>query len=218
MGEVGRFLFSQGTGPDPAFSCEDNLMNPPKCFPVNMLRQLPAILAVLLLLSGCSPAKTSDPELRQEIQGLKADLAALKEAMARLEGGQQAILEVLKKSGPVAEPQALPPQAAPLPEPAPGPQALTVSQLIAGKDRYLGSRVVVKGNVGPVLVHHKSLLLVSPEGMVEVFLDKLPDQKVMQRLTSAPFEGPVTVTGTVGLPGKSGGGAKLQINAEAVEF
>ena len=57
------------------------------------------------------------------------------------------------------------------------PAPLTVSQLLAGKDQYLGARVTVKGEVGPVLVHHKSLMLKSPQGMVEVLFGKLPDQK-----------------------------------------
>ncbi len=185
-------------------------------------RQLPALLAVLLLLGGCSaPAGSSEQELRQEIQGLKAEITSLKEAMARMEGKQQAILELLKKPAAPAEPQAAPqpaPQAAPLPEAAPGPgsQVLTVSQLLKDKDRYLGTRVTVRGPVGLVVVHHKSLMLKAPDGMVEVFLDKLPDQKLAARLTSTTLEQPVTVTGVVGLPAK--GGAKLQITAEAVEF
>lgn len=185
-------------------------MNTVKSFPVNWTPRLAAMLAVLLMLSGCSPAGKSEQELRQEIQGLKAEVAALKEAMAKLEAGQQAILELLKKPAALAEPQGL------LLPPGPGPQPLTVSQLIAAKDRYLGARVTVKGMAGPVLVHHKSLLLKAPEGMVEVFLDKLLDQKLVARLTTVPLEQPLTVTGVVSLPPK--GGAQLQINAEAVEF
>jgi hypothetical protein len=93
---------------------------------------------------------------------------------------------------------------------------LTVSELITGKDRYLGTRVTVRGAVGPVLVHHKSLLLKSPEGLVEVFFGKLPDQKQVQRLTSTTLDQPITVTGVAGPSPK--GGAKLEIQAEAIDF
>jgi len=111
----------------------------------------------------------------------------------------------------MAAPAFQPPQAPPAPQP------LTVGQLLAGKDQYLGSRVTVKGPVGPVLVHHKSMLLKAPEGMVEVRFGKLPDQKLVQQLTSTPLEKPVTVTGVVSLPPRAGT-AKLQIDAEAVDF
>ena len=76
--------------------------------------------------------------------------------------------------------------------------------------------MTVKGSVGPVLVHHKSLLLKAPEGLVEVFFGKLPDEKLVQRLTSTTLDQPITVTGVVGPSPK--GGANLQIQAEAVEF
>jgi len=66
-------------------------------------------------------------------------------------------------------------------------------------------------------VHHKSLLLVAPEGMVEVLLGSLPDEKTVVRLTSTPLEKPVTVTGIVALPAQATS-AKLQITAEAVDF
>jgi hypothetical protein len=67
-------------------------------------------------------------------------------------------------------------------------------------------------------VHHKSLLLKSPEGMVEVFFGKLPDAKQVQRLTSTPINQPLTVTGVVNLPAAGAGAAKLQITAEAIDF
>ena len=70
---------------------------------------------------------------------------------------------------------------------------------------------------GPVIMHHKSLLLLAPEGMVEVLLGSLPDEKLVTRLTSTPLEKPITVTGVVGLPAP-GTSAKLQITAEAVDF
>lgn len=167
-------------------------------------------LAVLLLLPACVPGPQSNEELRKEIQGLKSEVASLKEKLAKVEAGQQAILDLLKKSG-------APPEVAGLPETLPpGPQVLTVDQLLAAKERYLGTRVTVKGSVGPVLVHHKSLLLKAPQGLVEVFFGNLPDQKLVQRLTSTTLDQPITVTGVVGPSPK--GGANLQIQAEAVEF
>ena len=105
-----------------------------------------------------------------------------------------------------------------VPSQPPGPEALTVDQLLAGKDRYLGTRVKVKGMPGPVMVHHKSLMLKGPQGMVEVLFGNLPDPKLIQTLSSAALEKPLTVTGVVNLPPARGGGAQLQINAEAVEF
>ncbi len=98
------------------------------------------------------------------------------------------------------------------------PAPLTVSQLLAGKDQYLGARVTVKGEAGPVLVNHKSVMLKSPQGMVEVLFGKLPDQKQVARLTSIPIDQPLTVTGVVSLPPGTAGAAKLQISAEAVDF
>jgi hypothetical protein len=171
---------------------------------------LGGLLAALLLLPAC-PAETGkgNEELRKEIKGLKSEVASLQEKLAKLESGQQAILDLLKKAG-------APPEAAALPETAPGPKILTVDQLIAGKDRYLGARVTVRGPVGPVLVHHKSLLLKSPQGLVEVFFGKLPDEREVQRLTSTTLDMPITVTGVVTPAPK--GGAKLQIQAEALEF
>ncbi len=97
------------------------------------------------------------------------------------------------------------------------PAPLTVSQLLAGKDQYLGARVTVKGEVGPVLVHHKSLLLKSPQGMVEVLFGKLPDQKQVARLASTPIDQMLTVTGVVSLPPGPAGLAKLQISAESID-
>jgi hypothetical protein len=173
------------------------------------------ILAGWLILPACSmEAGKSNNDLRKEIEGLKSEIAALKEKVDKLQGGQQAILDLLKRSG------APSPETALLPEQPPtqggGPQSLTVGQLLAEKDRYMGARVTVKGDVGPVLVHHKSLLLKSPGGMVEVFFGKLPDQKQVQRLTSMTMDHPITVTGVVSPALK--GGAKLEIQAEAIDF
>jgi hypothetical protein len=180
-----------------------------------------ALLVGLLIFPACSPGGTqSNEELRKEIQGLKGEVTALKEKLDKLQAGQQAILDLLKPPGvaPGAAAPGVPPQGwAALPEPQPsGPEPLTVGQLLAGKDRYLGARVTVRGPVGPVLVHHKSLLLKAPDGLVEVFFGKLPDEKQVQRLTSMSLDQPITVTGVVGPAPK--GGAKLQIQAEAIEF
>ena len=105
-----------------------------------------------------------------------------------------------------------------VPSQPPGPETLTVDQLLAGKDRYLGTRVKVKGLPGPVMVHHKSLMLKGPQGLVEVLFGNLPDPKLIQTLSSAALDKPLTVTGMVNLPPARSGGAQLQINAEAVEF
>ena len=105
-----------------------------------------------------------------------------------------------------------------VPSQPPGPETLTVAQLLASKDRYLGTRVKVKGMPGPVMVHHKSLMLKGPQGMVEVLFGNLPDPKLVQTLSSTALDKPLTVTGVVNLPPARGGGAQLQINAEAVEF
>ena len=98
------------------------------------------------------------------------------------------------------------------------PKLLTVAELLTSKDRYLGTRVKVKGMPGPVMVHHKSLMLKGPQGMVEVLFGNLPDPKLVQSLTSTTLDKPLTVTGVVNLPPARGAGAQLQINAEAVEF
>jgi hypothetical protein len=150
--------------------------------------------------------------LRSEIQDLKKEVKAIEEKLDQVQANQKAMLELLKK--PASPEVAILPGPQP---PLPPVHALTVSQLLAGKDRYLGSRVTVKAKMGPVMMHHKSMLLMAPEGMVEVLFGSLPDEKTVQRLTSTPVEQPVTITGTVSLPSKPGG-AKLQITAESVEF
>ncbi len=179
------------------------------------------LLAMALLLAACAPPSKSEKEMSSDIQELKKEVKAMQEKLDKLQAGQQEMLGLLKKLASVA-PQTVPfpmpsPQAAaPFQAPAPLP-TLTVSQLLANKDRYVGSRVTVKGKAGPINLNHKSVFLMAPEGMIEVFLDKLPDQKLVTRLTSVPIQGPLTVTGVVSLP-PGASGAKLQITAEAVEF
>jgi len=167
-------------------------------------------LAMALLMAACSPEPKSGEELRGEIQDLKKEINSMQEKLDKLQAGQQTMLALLQK--PLQLPQVEQPF-----QQQPPPQALTVSQLLAKKDQYLGSRVTVKGKAGPVIVHHKSMLLVAPEGMVEVLLGSLPDEKTVVRLTSTPLEKPLTVTGIVGLPPQKTS-AKLQITAEAVDF
>jgi len=179
------------------------------------------LLMILLLLCSCAPDQKAQEELRREIKELKQEVKALGEKLDKLEGGQQALLTQLKAAPPPPEGMASPPQALPPGpfQPPALPAPLTVTQLLAKQDQYLGAQVTVKGEVGPVLVHHKSLLLKSPQGMVEVFFGKLPDPKQVQRLTSTPLSQQLTVTGVVGLPPRTkAGAAKLHITAEAIDF
>ncbi|MGA8573428.1 MAG: hypothetical protein ACLP7A_09575 [Desulfobaccales bacterium] len=181
-------------------------------------------LAMALLLAGCSQeSKKSGEELRGEIQDLKKEVKSMQEKLDKLQANQQAMQA--NQQAMQANQQAMlallqkpiqPPPAAEAFQPPP-PQVLTVSQLLANKDRLLGTRVTVRGMPGPVIMHHKSLFLLAPGGMVEVLLAGLPDEKLVVRLTSTPLEKPITVTGVVALapPGTS---AKLQITAEAVDF
>jgi hypothetical protein len=173
--------------------------------------RLMVMLMALMFLSACAPSNQADEELRKEVQALKAQVAATQEKLNQVQVGQQAILDLLKKPAMGSAPVALP-------SPPPGPESLTVAELLASKDRYLGTRIKVKGMPGPVMVHHKSFMLKGPQGMVEVLFGSLPDQKLIQTLSSTALDKPVTVTGVVNLPPARGAGAQLQINAEAVEF
>jgi hypothetical protein len=173
--------------------------------------RLMVMLLALVLLSSCGPSNQSTEELRKEVQALKAQMAATQEKLTQMQAGQQAILELLKKAEAPAAPVAAASQPAAL-------ETLTVAQILASKDRYLGARGKVKGMPGPVMVHHKSLMLKGPQGMIEVLFGNLPDPKTVQSLSSATLDKPITVTGVVGLPPARGAGAQLQINAEAVEF
>ena len=172
------------------------------------------MLMALVSLSACAPSNQAQEELRQEIQALKAQMTAMQEKLNQVQTGQQVIVDLLKQPAPAPAPLA--PMAVPSPPPAPA--ALTVAELLASKDRYLGTRVKVKGMPGPVMVHHKSLMLKGPQGMVEVLFGNLPDPKLVQSLSSTALDKPLTVTGVVNLPPARGAAAQLQINAEAVEF
>jgi hypothetical protein len=181
--------------------------------PTGVYRCIVVIMA-LACLSACAPSNQAEGELRQEIKALKAQVTAMQEKLNQVQTGQQAILALLQKPAVAAAPIA--PVA--VPSPPPGPATLTVAELLASKDRYLGTRVKVKGMPGPVMVHHKSLMLKGPQGMVEVLFGTLADPKLVQSLTSTVLDKPLTVTGIVNLPPARGAGAQLQINAEAVEF
>jgi hypothetical protein len=182
------------------------------------VRRLVVMLLALVLLSACAPANQGEEKLHQEIQALKAQVTAMQEKLNQVQTGQQAILDLLKQPAPVAAPAPAPLPLAAAPSQPPGPESMTVAELLASKDRYLGTRVKVKGMPGPVMVHHKSLMLKGPQGMVEVLFGNLPDPKLIQSLSSTALDKPLTVTGVVNLPPARGGGAQLQINAEAVEF
>ena len=173
------------------------------------------MLMALVSLSACAPSnQAADEEMRKEIQALKAQLTVMQEKLNQVQTSQQVILDLLKQPAPAAAPIA--PVAVPSQPAAPAP--LTVDELLASRDRYLGTRVKVKGMPGPVMVHHKSLLLKGPQGMVEVLFGNLTDPKLVQSLSSAALDKPLTVTGVVNLPPARGAGAQLQINAEAVVF
>ena len=125
------------------------------------VRRLVAMLLALVLLSACASSTRAEEELRKEIQALKAQVTALQEKLNQVQTGQQAILDQLKQlttpvTPPVASPVAPPVAPMAVPSQPPGPEDLTVAQLLAGKDRYLGTRVKVKGMPGPVMVHHIS--------------------------------------------------------------
>jgi hypothetical protein len=177
--------------------------------------RLMVMILALVFLSACAPSNQAEEELRKEIQALKTQIAVTQEKLNQVQLSQQAILDQLKKPAPVPAP-VMAPMA--VPPPPPSPESLTVAELLASKDRYLGTRVKVKGMPGPVMVHHKSLMLKGPQGMVEVLFGNLPDPKLIQTLSSTALDKPLTVTGVVNLPPARGAGAQLQINAEAVEF
>jgi hypothetical protein len=178
------------------------------------------LLAILLSIAACAPPGNKTAELSKEVQDLQKEVKAMQAKLDKLLAGQAALQKSMQK--PMMPPQApftpppMPQQFQPVQPPA-AAQPLTVSELIAGKEKYLGSRVTVRGPAGPVMVNHKSIFLKSPQGMVEVLFGGLPDQKVAERLISIPVEQPLTVTGLVSLPVKAGA-AKLQITAEDVQF
>ena len=164
---------------------------------------------VLLALSACA-----DQDTKKEVQALKTEVAALKEKLSQMETGQKQVMDTLKD---LPKPKEMAIPAAP---PAmPGAAPLTVSQLIKDKDRLVGTRVTVKGEPGPVLMHKKILYLQSPEGMVEVFFGNMTDKQQIERLTAQAIEQPLTVTGMLSAsPGRGKDPLRFQITAEAIDF
>ncbi|MBM4284220.1 MAG: hypothetical protein FJ128_03070 [Deltaproteobacteria bacterium] len=179
---------------------------------------MPAVLAALGLVLGC-PAVKTDEEVKKEIQAVKAELQAVKEKLSEVQAGQKAILTALQHLQAMS--QAAPPPAVAAPpqvgKPEEAPGVLTVSDLIKNKDRYLGQRVTVKGEPGPILVHKRIFHLRAPEGMVEVVFANLADKAQMERLISQVLPGELKVTGVL-LQATGQGPSRLQINAETVEF
>lgn len=182
------------------------------------------VLALALLgLTACTADKKAEEERRREIQGLKTEVKALQDKVAQiqdkvtqLEAGQQTLqnrVAQLEAANQEILKQVLKPQ----PPPAPAaPPPLTVSQLLREKERFQGARITVQGLPGTVLVHHKTLLLRAPEGVVEVYYGRLPEVKTINRLSSTTLDQPLTVTGIFNFPAKTGGNPR--ITAEAVEF
>ncbi len=179
----------------------------PTKFKNNIFNWLLILLALALLPPGCAPDKKAQEEMSQEIQGLKNEIKALHEKLAKLEAGQQEIILLLQR------PAAAPPAAA---APRAPQEPMSVSQLLRDKALFQGLRVTVRGLPGPVLVHRQTLFLKAPEGMVEVYFGGLQDVQTINRLSSMALEQPLTVTGAVTIPPPGGGNPR--INAEAVEF
>ena len=185
--------------------------------PVGVCRFIVMLMA-LVFLSACAPSNQAEEELRKEIQALKAQVTAMQEKLNQVQTGSAGHFGPAEAAGARGGAHSSHGGSHGRAEPTPAPDALTVAELLASKDRYLGTRVKVKGMPGPVMVHHKSLMLKGPQGMVEVLFGNLPDPKLIQSLSSAALDKPLTVTGVVNLPPARGAGAQLQINAEAVEF
>lgn len=173
----------------------------------------------LFLYTACAPAKT-DQEVQKDVQALKTEVAGLAKKIDQLEAGQKQLQDTLKglqKPGELAA-AAPPPTLVPTPM-APAPAAISVSQLLQDKDRLVGTRVTVKGEPGPVLMHKKILYLQAPEGMVEVFFGNLMDKKQIERLSAQSIEQPLTVTGMLTKsPGAAKDPTRLQIVAETMDF
>lgn len=183
---------------------------------MTLLRLLVAFVA-LGLLAACQPAATGD--VSKDVQNLKTEVAMLKEKVGQLEAEAKKIQEQLKELAKVSAVTAPAPAMA-LPGLAPGaPAAIDVAQLLKDKDRLLGTRVTVRGQPGPVLMHKKILYLQSPDGLIEVNFSQLADKKQLERITAQAIETPVTVTGTMNQAlGTGKGPTRLLIMAEAVDF
>ncbi|MCX5892200.1 MAG: hypothetical protein NTW80_04375, partial [Deltaproteobacteria bacterium] len=111
------------------------------------------LLIILLFNFACTPSTKTDEEWRGEIKDLQKEVKVLGEKLDKLEAGQHALLMVLKQAAPPPPMSVLPPQPMlpPQVQPPAMPTPMTVAQLLAGKDQYLGARVTVKGEAGPVM-------------------------------------------------------------------
>jgi hypothetical protein len=186
------------------------------------------LLAVLCLIPGCQN-QMGVQELKKEVKVLKSEVTALKEKIIQLEAGQKVLLGIVKGERLKAEkptaPQATTPEVTKVQPtlPVPAGQAaaapLTVADLFKNKDRFLGTRVTVKGVPGPVLMHKKTLFMSGPQGMVEVLYGNLQDKKQVERLTSQTIETPIIVSGLLSTaPGQTKEPVRLIIMADTVEF
>ncbi len=174
------------------------------------------ILAVLWLTPGC-PAPPGSEGLKKEVEALKAEVASLKEKLGQMEASQKVLLEMVKGS---QQPKAADlPAMMQAPPAQPSASPLTVDELFKAKDSLLGTRVIVKGVPGPVLMHKKTLFLSSPGGMIEVIYGNLQDKNQVDRLTAQTIETPITVSGVLSAaPGQEKKAVRLVIMADAVEF
>jgi hypothetical protein len=190
---------------------------------------LALIVAILWLMPGCPPPPGNE-KLTKEVEALKAEVAALKDKVNKLEAAQKILTEMVKvKTAAPAAPQALSPFGVPgagaeLPGMPPPPAQtagtpMTMDELFRNKDHLLGTRVTVKGLPGPVMMHKKTLFMNGPGGMVEVIYGNLQDKKQVDRLTAQSIETPITVSGLLsGAPGQNRGQVRLIIMADSVEF
>lgn len=178
------------------------------------------ILAVLWLVPGCQPPPGTE-KLTKEVETLKTEVATLKEKLSQLEGNQKIFMEMLKvKAG--APTPAVPGAGMELPgmPPSPGQTPLTLDELFKNQNQLLGTRVMVRGLPGPVMMHKKTLFMSGPGGgMLEVIYGNIQDKKQMERLTSQAIDTPITVTGLLSAaPGQTKNQVRLIIMADSVEF
>jgi hypothetical protein len=184
------------------------------------------IVAILWLAPGCQPPPGNE-KLKKEVEGLKAEVAILKEEVGKLEAAQKILTELVKMKtaapaapspfgfpGAGAEQPGMPPPSAPA---AGAP--MTMDELFKNKDSLLGTRVTVTGLPGPVMMHKKTLFMSGPGGMVEVIYGNLQDKKQVDRITAQSIETPITVSGILSAaPGQGKGQVRLIIMADSVEF
>jgi len=141
-------------------------------------------LAGCLALMACGAPASELQQVQEQVKELQAQVVRLEEKLGQVQADQQKMLSMLAKQPPPHEPEALVPKAG---EPAVSPTpALTVAQLVQTKERYLETKVTVKGQLGLVLIHRKSFFLKGPQEQVLVFFGNLTDADTVQRLRPAP--------------------------------